>query len=179
MEVDTLLDDTWIRDFEKTHDVYKDFYKTDLYFIHLTFIYINRNNEIDKIKNEPFILNKPNFVSHEEHVEILKKNLIDNNKRYSLLSILRYNINLEPDEITNFIKNRENQQFLSVVKNIGSVAFEKSIHMFQDLNELVFVFYEKSNELKKHNPKTSSRKMPSSHSLHNTHKKTFRKRYKD
>ncbi len=105
MEVDTLLDDTWIRDFEKTHDVYQDFYKTDLYFIHLTFIYINRNNEIDKIKNEPFILNKPNLISHEEHIEILKKNLIDNNKRYSLLSILRYNINLEPDEIKHFIQN--------------------------------------------------------------------------
>lgn len=179
MELDTLLDDTWIRDFEETYNIYQDFYKTDLYYINLTFIYINRNNEIDKIKNEPFILNKPNVISSEDHLEILKKNLIDDNKRYSLLSILKYNINLEPEEIKRFIKDGENNQtFLSLIKNINTITFEKSIHMFHDLNDLIFIFYEKSNELKQYNPNSSSKKN-CLNSFQKKNKKTLRKRYKD
>ena len=35
-----------------------------------------------------------------------------------------------------------------VVKNIDAISFEKTIHMFQDLNDLILIFYEKSKELK-------------------------------
>ena len=99
------LDDDWINNFEKTDKLYKDFYKDDLYYINLQVIYVNIYNEIDKIKNRTFLFTNKNKISQEEILGILKRNSTDNEKKYSLLSILRYNILLEPEHIKNYLLN--------------------------------------------------------------------------
>ena len=72
------LDDDWINNFENTDKLYKDFYKDDLYYVNLRAIYINRDNEIEKLKQESFLMSKPNNITHDEILEILKKNSVDN-----------------------------------------------------------------------------------------------------
>ena len=153
------LDDEWINNFDKIDNLYKDFYKDDIYYIHLRILYINRNNEIDKIKNETFLMTKPNNITREEIIEILKKKSTDDKKRYTLLSILKYNINLEPEEIKNYLNKNYDNQYLTVIKNIDTITFEKSINMFHDLNDIIFIFYEKSSELKKKDPNNSTKKI--------------------
>lgn len=172
-----VLDDDWITNFENTDKLYRDFYKDDLYYINLRVIYINRNNEIDKLKQESFLLSNPNVVTREEMLGIIKKNTTDNDKLYSLLSILKYNMILDPTDITLYLKNDYSDEYLSVIKNIDSIPFYKSIHMFHDLNDLIFIFYEKSTELK-HQPDHNKTKKIYLHSL-SGNKKTIRKRYKD
>lgn len=171
------LDDEWINNFERTDKLYNDFYKDDVYYINLRVIYVNRENEIDKIKHESLLMQYPNKISQEEIIQILKKNAIDNDTRYSLLSILRYNINLEPDQIKNYLLNGENKEYLYVIKNIDTVIYEKTITMFQDLNDLIVIFYEKSKELKASDANNSTKKIYF-RSL-NTNKKTIKNRYKD
>jgi hypothetical protein len=169
------LDDEWINNFEKTDRLYKDFYKDDVYYINLSIIYVNRDNEIDKIKYDTLLMQIPNKISQEEIIKILKKNAIDNEKRYSLLSILRYNINLEPDEIKNYLLNGENKEYLSVIKNIDTVTYQKTINMFQDLNDLIVIYYEKSfikSDVNNSTKKVYIRSL-------NTNKKTIKNRYKD
>jgi hypothetical protein len=167
------LDDDWINTFENTDKLYKDFYKEDLYYINLSFIYINKDNEIDKLKQETFLMSKTNCITQEEILEILKKNSIDNNKRYSLLSILRFNINIEPDEIKNYLNNGDNNNYLSIIKNIDTINFDKCINMFQDLNDIIFIFYEKLLENKKNINNTKK------NYLHLNNKKTIKNRYKE
>jgi hypothetical protein len=82
------LNDDWINNFEKTEKLYQDFYKDDLYYTNLKFIYVNRSNEVEKIRHESFLMATPNYLSREEVLGILKRNSIDNYKRYTLLSIL-------------------------------------------------------------------------------------------
>jgi hypothetical protein len=171
------LDDDWINKFEETDKLYKDFYKEDLYYINLQIIYINRGNEIEKLKQESFLMSKPNYISNDEVLEILKKHSIDNDKRYTLLSILKYNISLEPEEIKSYLNNGENNEYLSIIKNIDAITFQKSINMFHDLNDLILIFYEKSLELKKPDANNTTKKIYL-RSL-STNKKTIRKRYKD
>ena len=171
------LDDDWINNFENTDKLYKDFYKDDLYYVNLRVIYINRENEIDKLKQESFLMSKPNHINHEEILQILKKNSIDNDKKYSLLSILKYNIILEPVDVKFYLNEQNVQEYLSVIKNIDSVVFDKSISMFHDLNDLILIFYEKSLELKKPDPNNTTKKIYL-RSL-SSNKKTIRKRYKD
>ena len=170
------LDDEWIKNFENNDKLYQEFYKDDLYYINLRIIYINRNNEIDKIKNQPFLLTSPNKILREEVIGIIKNNSQDNNIRYSLLSILKYNVNLEPDDIKNYLIKKDNNNFLSVVKNIDTIVFEKSISIFHDLNDILFVFYEKSKEIVKRNLNTMTKKI---FFHYNNSKKTIKKRYKD
>ena len=67
------LDDDWINEFENTDKLYKDYYKDDLYYIHLRVIYINRVNEIEKLKQESFLMSKPNYITREEILEMLKR----------------------------------------------------------------------------------------------------------
>ena len=135
------LDDNWIHAFEETDKIYEEFYKDDLYHVNIRVIYVNRNNEIEKIKHETLLLTKPNYVTREDIIRILKSNVIDNARRYELLSILRYNITLEPDEVQSYLVGHD-KSFLSVIKQIDAVSFDKSISMFHDLNDLIFVFYE-------------------------------------
>ena len=147
------LDNDWIKDFEKTFKLYEDFYKDNVYFTNIHYIYINKHNIIEKISEDRFLFNTPNLISREEILNILKKNTYCNNKQYTILSILKFVVNLEPDEIKDFLKNSGHNgsndnnnydNFLQTIKNIDSIQFEKSINMFHDLNDLLFVFYEKT-----------------------------------
>jgi len=170
------LDDEWIRIFEKNDKLYQDFYKDDLYYTNLQIIYLNRLNEIDKIKQESFLMTKPNYISREEILQILNKNSIDNERTYKLLSILKYNVTLDAEDITDFLKTDSNDTFLSVIQNIDAISFDKTINMLQDLNDLILIFYEKSSELKK----TPSNNVTKKTFLKlNTNKKTIKKQYKE
>jgi hypothetical protein len=149
------LDNDWIKDFEKTFKLYEDFYKDDIYFTNIHYIYINKHNNIEKISEDRFLFTTPNLISREEILRILKKNTCYNNKQYTILSILKFVVNLEPDEIKDFLRNDiitdntssntfSNDNFLQTIKNIDAINFDKSINMFHDLNDLFFIFYEKT-----------------------------------
>lgn len=178
------LNDEWINNFEKTEKLYQDFYKDDLYYTNLKFIYVNRSNEVEKIRHESFLMSKPNYLSREEVLGILKRNSIDNSKRYTLLSILRYNITLDADDIKLFLSNNNNNNdfnFLNSIKNIDAITFEKTINMFHDLNDVFFIFYEKTEELKKPDHNNITKRIYFKHNTasNNHNRKTIRKQYKD
>ena len=87
--------------------------------------------------------------------------------------------------LKNFIYSNESNEynFLKPIHNIDAITFEKTINMFQDLNELVFVYYEKSkesgstgSEQNKLNSNNSTKKVYLSHGVN---KKTIKNRYKD
>jgi hypothetical protein len=153
------LNDDWIVNFENTDNLYKDFYKDDMFYTNIHFIYINTNNEIEKMKNETFLLSTPNHIKYEEILRILKKNNTNNDesKKYSLLSILKYNISLDTEEIIPFLKcelqdlEYYNKKFLTSLKNIDKIYFQKTISMFHDLNDLFFLFYEKDSQKQSRN----------------------------
>ena len=91
-------------------------------------------------------MNTKNYVSREEMIGLLKRNSMDCSKKFSLLSILKYNITLDVEDVRGFLRSATNnyEHFLTNVKHIEGITFDKTIHMFQDLNELVFVFCEKT-----------------------------------
>ena len=141
------LNDDWIHNFEKSDKLYQDFYKDDLYYMNLKYIYINKNSEIEKINQEVFLMSSPNKITREEFIKILKKSLTVNNIKYSLLSILKYNINLDALDIKNFLSSsNQHSSYLSVIKIIDAISFERSISMFHDLNELILLFYDKTSQ---------------------------------
>jgi hypothetical protein len=174
-----ILDDDWICNFEKNDKLYKDFYKDDVYFINLHIVYVNKNHEIEKLKQEIFLMSLPNCVTRNEVLGIIKKNLTDNNINYSLFSILKYNINIDTEDVENFLKvselERYDDEFLFTIKNIDSIKFEKTISMFHDLNDLIFIFNEKSNETKKGNNNITKKVILNS----SNKRKTIKKLYKD
>jgi len=108
------------------------------------------SNNIEKIKQEKFFMNVPNYITREEILYLLKKHTILDHKKYSIFSLLRYNITLNPEDVPKYLNRsnefKENQSFLTNIKNIDTIFFEKTISIFQDLNDLFFVLYEKQGK---------------------------------
>jgi hypothetical protein len=143
------LDDSWISEFEDIDKDYKYFYRENITSVKIHCIYINKNNEIEKIKQNKILLKTPNLLSKEEILYIIKHNNMETNMKYSLLSILKYNIFVEPIHLHHFLKsNKINSQyhFLTSIKEIDNISFLPCIYMFQDLNDIFIFFYQNTNE---------------------------------
>jgi hypothetical protein len=140
------LENDWINEFEKIDKDYQGFYNEDLHFLKIHSIYINIQNEIVQLKEEKLFLNKCiNMISREQLLGILKMNAFNAGKRYSVLSILKYNIDLHSSEIKDYVIGNlsKDNGFLSLIKNIDTINFNQTINMLQDLNDVIILFYEK------------------------------------
>lgn len=179
----------WISNFDKTDKLYKDFYTDDVHYTNIHYIYLNRNNDIEKIRYESFLMSKPNIITRDELLKILKSNSFANNKRYSILSILKINIKIKPEEIKYFLNENNSEiygnDFITQIKNFDTIIYDKTINMFQDLNDLIFIFYEKINknpnyvENKNSLNNNETNNVTKKINLNINHKKTIRKQYKD
>jgi hypothetical protein len=130
----------------KIDNEYNIYYTEEISFIRIHFIYLNINNEIEKIREEKILLKIPGILLKEELLSIVKHNTYSNEVKYSLLSILKFNINLEPIHLKTFLRNKTPDigvPFLQSIRNIDAIKFEKSITMFHDINELLIIFYPK------------------------------------
>jgi hypothetical protein len=155
------LDTSWINEFEAIDNEYKSYYSESLDFINMNCIYLNAANEITNVHEEKVIFLNKGTLSREEVVGLIKRNSIFDSLKYSLLSILVFNINIEPDNLKTFFKNNKSDkpnksdkqdignQFLISIKNIDTIVFDKSISMFHDINNLYLVFYKKDPLVKK------------------------------
>lgn len=176
------LDTQWIHDFEKTDQLYQDFYADDIYYINTQFIYINKENHIEKIREEIFFMKTPNLISREEIIDLLKKNSTINNKqKYMILSLLKFNINLNHEDIDFFLKNNDledmNSEFLKPISHIDAIKWDKTISMFQDLNTLYFIFIEKNTDLDPNSKKNITKRIYLHLTNTKKHKKTIKKQY--
>ncbi len=143
MEDKEELDITWINDIE---DIEKDndiFYKEKINEITLIFLYIN-NNQVESTKKEYFELQTPGVLSKENLIDLINKNKINNSIKYSLSSLLKFNINIEPEHIKNFVQEDDvktkQDLFFSKIKNVDDINWNDSINMFEHLNTLYFVY---------------------------------------
>ena len=119
-----------------------NFHKFLQVFIKINYIYVDRDNAIDNIHQESIIIENGK-LDREKIIEIIKKNKKKNNIDYKLISILKYNITLEPKHIKDYINDDLNDDFLSKVDILQDIYFEDSINLFQDLNCLYIVFCDK------------------------------------
>ena len=171
------MDTSWINEFEKVDKDYASFYLEDLTYIKVTILYINNSNEIEKIKEEKIIMSKPNCISREEIIGILKRNSVNKDKKFTIMTMLKYNLDLEPVDVRNFLLNNENNSsYLSIVKDVDEIYLNRSISMFQDLNNLIIIFYENEKiekQKKTENGKTKRIYFTSTPSL-SSHNKTLK-----
>jgi len=169
------LDDEWIKKFDEIDNLYKDFYKDDVNYVNITFLYLNKENTISHINQEPFLFNTPNKISKEDMIHLIKDNIICYKKKYRIKSILKYNFFLDVDDVKSYLKNGpEELNYLSSINYIEDIYFQKTITMFHDLNEIILIFQEIVQDNKF---KTKKYRIPLPQKKNQ--KKTIRKRFKD
>ena len=145
------FDTSWIDNFKKDNEKYSDFYTEEVTTITLFFIYINNNNDVENLSRDLMILDKKNTVMRDQLIQIIKQNQIhnnNNNNKYKLTSLLKYNIDIEPEEIYNFINNKDessfSKRFFIQEKYLNDIIYKNTINIFQDLNSLFFIYKETS-----------------------------------
>uniref|UniRef100_A0A6C0BXH0 Uncharacterized protein n=1 Tax=viral metagenome TaxID=1070528 RepID=A0A6C0BXH0_9ZZZZ len=156
--IDINLDTNWIEEFETTDQNYIPFYNKDVNEIKVTSLYVDKENNIETIKEEILLLKQENMVTKEELIHMIKKNSFKDKKRYTILSLLKYNVDLETTHVKHYLKYpASHRDFLQVVKNIDNIPLKKTISMFQDLNTLFILFYEKTNPTNGSNHQTTKK----------------------
>jgi len=135
------IDTSWMDSFEKTEMEYAKYYLDDVRSIKLTNVYINKDYNVETWQEEIFILKDKNKLQKEELLGILKKASFLRGKKHSLLSMFQYNVSLEPENVTAYLKRNDiENQFVSIIKNIDDIYWKKTISMFHELNQLMLVF---------------------------------------
>lgn len=118
--------------------------------IKLTYIYINNLNEVDKVSQEKYNMLTPNLISKEEIIKLLKNNINTREiKKYTISSLLQYNVDIETGEYADKYLNEEYVMselnflpFFNIIKEIRNVYWNPSLKVFKELNELFIIYYD-------------------------------------
>ena len=132
-----ILDASWINDFETIDNSYNIFYKDNVEFICVNYVYLNEKSEIERVKSENIILPRKNILPSEALLSLIKANQY---KQYKFSFMLKYNFSVDPEEIKSMNKYGFSSEYLQEFNKIDDIEFEKTITMFQDLNELTLFF---------------------------------------
>ena len=143
-------EENWIIKYMEDEKVFDKFYKEKVNNIKLYFFYIDKHRDIIKIfKNNLDISN--NMIKKEELLEIIKNKRKVLNKDFLLIQILKYNFNIENNNINKFLNNSDNFNFLKKMDTIEDIYWDDTIPLFKSLNSLYFILFEKHK--RKHNTK--------------------------
>jgi hypothetical protein len=142
MEEQLDLDTTIIDEFEKDDELYNDFYKDKIEQINLYILYVDNNNDLFHIKKDTATLNNGK-LEKDDLKNLIMQYIKYQNKKYRLISLLKWNITIEPEEISDYLRNEKKFDFIKSIRNINSVEFEDSINLFHNLNSLYLVFHER------------------------------------
>ena len=147
------LDTDWINNFEIAEKDYDGFYKEPISYIKAYYLFVNNANEIHKVKRENIFLQENSLLSKETLISMIKKNQIDENHKYNLVSLLKYNITLEPEHIQQFLSSNNENNYIQPLTTISDINYDHSINIFQDLNSIYLIFHEFKKKLNHSNTK--------------------------
>ena len=106
MEEPLDLDTTIIDEFEKDDELYNDFYKDKIEQINLYILYVDNNNDLFHIKKDTTTLNNGKLETSDLK-NLIRQYIKYQNKKYRLISLLKWNITIEPEEISEYLRNEK------------------------------------------------------------------------
>ena len=142
LDVVSSFDESWIQEFEKADKPYDTFTQEENSRIKVNILYVNKKNQLEKIRESTIDLSKPNTIKREELVKLIKGNDRCDKVKYKLISILIYNFSLSHDELKNFLKDDKKYDFMTCLRNIDDYGLSSSISCMCDVNTLYILFSE-------------------------------------
>ena len=175
---DEILDTSWLDKFKKAEADYNNFYKEPVSSIRLYMLYINEAKEITQCVKNRCRLDDKNCLKRECIIPLIQHYQQHDGKQYKLNSLLRYNIDLNPEDIGDFVDEAaslSSKRFLSAEKYLDDIHYKDSITLFQNLNALYFIFFEvpatkACNQTRRIRLVTSSNKAKHTHKAKHTYK---------
>ena len=139
----------WINNIKRSDKLYNDFYQVETKCIKIYCLYVNKDKELVYINKDTIELNNKTLMRNRL-ISLLKSNSNYNKRNYKIMSLLKYNIDIYPEDIPYFIKDPEQYDFLQSNKKINDIPWKDSIDLFQDMNSLYIIYFERSKNKFKH-----------------------------
>lgn len=139
----------WLIDTDKIASKNSIFEKKSSKILKTVILYVDKQNNIINITKDKRSLINDNIVTKDEVINLLIENNKYDNVTYNSYKIMKFNINLDIDELEDFIEyNNENDitTYTDIYNNINDIIFEKSI--FENLNNLFIILKEKTEQTK-------------------------------
>lgn len=142
------IDNKWLREIKDNEKDYNDFYKEKPTSIKIYHLYVSRDNQVHFSKTETYLLNitdgKHATLHKDTLISIIKKNSSCNNIQYKLLSLLKFNLDIDPEDVISLaIHKKDGSEYLSSESVLRDIVFNDTVCIFQDINSLFMVYYEK------------------------------------
>ena len=147
------LDDNWIKEFENQEKVYDQFYPNKVDKIKIYSLYVNKECVLDKVKEINYNLDIPNVLKKLDLLRIIKEKKQDEGINYKLISLIKYNVDLKPNEVKKYILEQNEYRFIDYLRELKDIHFYDTVDMFEDLNSIFLVYYEFNEKLKQNKTK--------------------------
>ena len=149
MELES-LDTDWLDLENKIDSIDSHYIREPMTEIDVYFIYIDYNSYIEKIVCEKETLLENCGIDKDRLLQIIqsRRHIFDpskhNNKKYKLLDLLSYNVDLEPKYIEQDFADSADiySQFFKVLPIFDDIKVADSIFIFHEINSLFFIFKE-------------------------------------
>jgi hypothetical protein len=146
------LDISWIEKQEKFHHIDRNYFREPMEKIHTYFIYTDLENYIEKITCELQnidTIHNGHGITKEKLLQIIQKKKIYNTKKYRLLDVIIYNVDLEPQQIQSYVNNENyvdiSKTYFKSVSFMTDILISPSIFIFHSVNAIYFVFQQIEN----------------------------------
>jgi hypothetical protein len=146
--MEDLFDTSWIEEYEnKEKELINQtpFAKEDIQNIKIYILYINANNNIEKVN----ILNHPlqnNILNKHSLLHLIKSNT---KETFKILSIAKYNNTLEKEDLHSYINENLEDSFLESVTALDDILFQPGLCVLENIHSLYFLFKERPHAVHK------------------------------
>jgi hypothetical protein len=147
------MDNEWIDEFTNKEKEYQIFYKNNINYIRIFVLYVNKNKCLDKVKEKTLHLQSANILTKNELRETINMYRKSEKVPYKLISILKHNIDIEPDDIARSLRENYEYDYTYALNTLETINFNKSINMFEDLTSVFLLFCETDNITNKNTTK--------------------------
>ena len=184
MNID-MMDTDWIEEYENEYNSYEMFYPNALSKIKVNILYVNKRNELEKVHEKMIYLSIPNLLKKEEMIRLIKDYDVMDTIKYKLVSLLVYNIDIQHNELKNYLYGAEKYDFITSLRNIEDYELKPSLKYLEKVNNIYIVFIEEEekketdNTIKKIRTDSNSNSIDSSNnnSSNTKHKNTKRVKF--
>jgi len=169
-----VLDTEWVSDFEDKEKSYNDFYQSRVQSLQIYKLYVKSDCILDKVKEYNYKLHIPNCLTKKELIEMIQNKKHDDGLDYKLLSILKYNVDLKPEEVKKYILDEKKYGFIDNIRELQDIYFYDTITIFKGLNSIFFIYYELNKKIKQNKTKKIYIKSHNSKHLRTTKRKPLK-----
>ena len=132
--------DEAINNLKSDYNKYSGFYLQDLKSINIYFVYIDSNDNIQFIKKEKKELEQT-VLKKEHFINLIKEKMYHNDTKFGIMSMLKYNINIGFESLSDYMENSDNYSFLTNI-GIEDIKWDQSVLSFHNMNGIYVMFKE-------------------------------------